>query len=223
MRKRFLDLLIGMSLVLVAGTAMAYTLHETFDGAAIHQSDLTTAAGLNQWNDVSGWTIQSSGGNSWVQQGPTTSDNTNLLFYGFDATGLGAGTTFTLQFDYINQIGARNYAGVAYLGGLDAGESISRFAPWNMLPTTNFWNTSIPASTNTDWTTSSLLSGTVDADHEVLYIAFRMGGIDGLRAIDNIHLTVGENGSAPVPEPATLLLLGAGIAGVAFMRRRARI
>jgi len=29
-----------------------------------------------------------------------------------------------------------------------------------------------------------------------------------------------ENGSAPVPEPSTFLLLGAGLAGVGFLRRR---
>jgi len=43
-----------------------------------------------------------------------------------------------------------------------------------------------------------------------------MGGTDGLRGVDNINLQVG----APVPEPATILLFGSGLIGLAWYGRK---
>jgi len=40
-------------------------------------------------------------------------------------------------------------------------------------------------------------------------------------ALDYSLLTISSD-STPVPEPSTIFLLGAGLAGVAFMRRRTR-
>lgn len=215
MKKQCLLATVCLGLVLMASSAMAYSLSTNFDGITTNQSDLTTTSGLNQWNDLVRWQIQPTGGNSdsWAQQTPRDDGGheTSLLFYGFDATGLGVGTPFSLEFDFIND-GPDTTIGKVYLGGLDTGESISRFAPWGNLDTTKFFEADL--ATTGVWTHASY-TGTVSDDFDVLYVAFRLGGTSGLRGIDNVSLDV-----APVPEPSTFLLLGAGIAGLALWRRK---
>ncbi len=44
------------------------------------------------------------------------------------------------------------------------------------------------------------------------------GGNDESWAIDNFEIIL--NGVAPIPEPSTMLLLGSGLAGLAFFRSR---
>jgi len=210
-------LVVLCSILLVTSSALAFTLTEDFSGASKYQSDLTTSTGLNQWNDLERWQINSAGGNpgAWAQHTPRTDlgPENSLLFYGFDATGLSAGSAFSLDFDFIN--GGGSFNGTVYLGGLTGSEKISRFAPWADLSTTNFASGTIGNNTNT-WTSFTTLSGLVDADYDVLYLAFNMGGTDGLRGVDNINLQVG----APVPEPATVLLLGSGLIGLAWYGRK---
>lgn len=220
MRRIRLGVLILCALLLGAGQALAFTLTEDFTGATINQSDLTTSTGLNQWNDLMRWQVATTGGNpdAWAQHTPRSDlgPEESLLFYGFSATGLGAGTPYSLDFDYLN--GGGSFTGQVYLGGLSGGQSLSRFAPWPYLGATLFTSDTIGNNVDT-WSAFSTLSGVIPADYDVLYVAFQMGGTDGLRGIDNVELQVG---AAPVPEPGTLLLLGAGLLGLAFVGLRRR-
>ncbi len=221
---RFTLFVVGLVLVFTS-SALAYTLTEDFTLVnSINMANLSTSSGLNQWNDLVRWQINTSGGNlgNWAQQTPNATsratDETSLLYYGFDATGLGTGTTFSLDFDFLNddiQGYNRDRDGTVYIGGLKAGDTISRWAPWGDLGTTNFDSASIAKDTS-NWTAMSTFSGIVDDDYDVLYIAFKMGGYDGLRGIDNVNLQVGT----PVPEPTTMLLFGTGIAGLIGLRRK---
>ena len=218
MRKKCVQLMTCLGLVvLLSGSAMAFSLSTNFDTVTIVQADLTATTGLNQWNDLVRWQVQSSGGNggAWAQQTPTSltnpSDETSLLFYGFNATGLGSGTPYSLQFDFINSLAS--HPGVVYLGGLIGNQQISRFADWDDLQATNFVQGSLPVNTD-DWDSMSI-SGFLPKEYDVLYIAFQMGGTAGLRGIDNVSLDV-----APVPEPSSILLLAAGMGGLLFYRRK---
>ena len=137
--------LLCATILLVAGPALALTLTEDFSGTVINSSNLTTASGLNQWNDLVRWQINPTGGNpdAWAQHTVRSDQGAeeSLLFYGFDATGLGDGTAFSLSFDFIN--GGGSFNGTVYVGGLDGTESISKFAPWPDLSATYFYSSLI--------------------------------------------------------------------------------
>ena len=206
---------------LSATSAMSFTLSEDFSGTTIYKSDLTTSSGLNQWNDLARWQITPSGGNpdAWAQHTPNDrfTDETSLLFYGWESEGIDTRMSFSLDFDFINE----SRSGLVYVGGLKnvvGKDRISRFAPWPYLGDT-FIDSQLITGSISSWTSATTFSGIIDDDYDVLYIAFQMGGAgDVLRGIDNVDLQVGA--PDPVPEPSTVLLLGSGLIGLAWFGRK---
>lgn len=226
-RMAFPALVAGGLIVSAIGSEARATvlLDETFSGTVIADGlTLTTTQNLNTWIDFPNsnrWGISSGGictgplcSGDFAQHLPQTSDNTNLLYYGLSAAGVAPGSTLTLSFSYI----ASERDGRAYIGGLTGSQQVDPFAPWFQPGDANdgvVLQSASMTQTRT-WATGSV-SVVLGAAQEVLVVAFEMGGTGGARGVDNVRLEV-----TPVPEPATLGLLGAGLLGLAAASRRRR-
>lgn len=166
-----------------------------------------TQQGYGQWIDVNQWQRVDSGGN-WIAQHITDGNNTNLLFQGFDATGLAAGTTLNINFDYIFQGGDARQL-VIY--GLNAGEQLSPNAPWPAA--LQSWT----IATSQDWTSISR-TFTLGDSYAALAIGFIFGSSADsatwsmIRAVDNV--------SVSVPTPGPLALFGVGLILLGMSRNR---
>lgn len=232
MKKVFLCVMLALGIILITSPAQALSLlSEDFSSATIHDnltinlisSPAPGNVNLGKWIDFPNtlrWGIASDGGPSgagdaYAQHLLQTSDSTNLLFYGIDLTAIGALATFSLDFDYV----ASNRKPQVILAGMLNGlHSLDPYAPWfSGDPDDGIVILDQSLDTTSAWVQDMHFEGAVPQYFDALAIGFIMGGTDGSRGVDNIELNV-----APVPEPATMLLLGSGLLGLAALRRKFR-
>ena len=215
------NIMTGLSILAAVGliwsTAQASIM--TYDNRAVFVSNGTTAAyGYEDFTGSSTYTP----GNPWTspyQPGITYTTTSNLIVG--PTAGLG-NTTNVFVYKFYSPITANvnnAYNMLALDLGIMTGSGTSTFAPTITL-TTNLSSYIFPSLT----TVKNLRTG-------MTFFGFRSTGVGEhftsftitgstipamSPAIDNV--TLGDY-VAPVPEPSTFLLLGAGIGGLALLRR----
>ena len=236
MKKFLLGVTLGVFFIASNISAQALTLlSEDFSSTTIQDnrtinliSAQTTDDNLGVWIDFPNtdrWGINTDSDNYFAQMLPQSSDGTYLLFYGIDVTGLSPLDSYCLDFDYVST----NRTAAVILGGMYYGvNSLDPYAPWFENSVNNddgeLFLGNAPGETYlgannlaqvADWNHVSF-QGIIPEDYDVLVLGFIMGGTSGLRGIDNIELCA----TAPVPEPSTMLLLGAGLLGLVGFRKK---
>ncbi|TCD47547.1 PEP-CTERM sorting domain-containing protein [Chlorobium sp. N1] len=213
--------------VLAACMALAGTL-ATGSGLQAAQGDLinikfnttyTGAGAIGDGNDI--WNIvYQTGDASSSKYDLKNSDNTTMTDVDFSATWTGSTTDTNNTF--VSNIYSENASSTMQFSGLSAGEY-----DLYIYTQTGVDNFDYSVASGSSWmSTESITAGgnafdvvvltTTVGDDGQLLINYGDTGIDYVNGIQLLQTSE----AAPVPEPATVMLLGVGGIGIAFMRRR---